>query len=369
MIHFVVPGAQAFAMRDYLAAHPPPAGRDVRIVPYETLPDRATLPRGTWILAALDQLGPARLRHAAIVRDALAAAGCDVLNDPRRTLHRLALLTALRASGRNAFAAVPAAAADLGALRYPVFVRRARAHDGPQSPLLRTPAEVRSAIGRLVMGGAPVDDVLVVEFCDTADAHGRYRKFAAFVVGDRVVPRSLAYGPGWMLKHRATEYTEASVREELDYVRDDPHGRELAEIFALAGVRYGRIDYALLDGRVQTWEINLNPTIGRGLRASRGVVPPALEPMRDEMKATFYARFGRALEAVDGAADGPEVRVDVPPAVAAAARREPMGARRGRGEILLDRLPARARPLLRSLAARALPAVGRMARIARGGRP
>ena len=37
----------------------------------------------------------------------------------------------------------------------------------------------------------------------------------------------------------------------------------LRRVFAVAGVDYGRVDYGVLDGVPQVWEINLNPTIGR----------------------------------------------------------------------------------------------------------
>jgi hypothetical protein len=89
------------------------------------------------------------------------------------------------------------------------------------------------------------------------------------------------------------------VEEELEYVRTNPHRAQLEEIFTIAGVGYGRIDYSLLDGAVQTWEINLNPTIGRGLRPASGRVPKELEPVRSETKAHFYSGFQAAWEAVD----------------------------------------------------------------------
>ena len=36
-------------------------------------------------------------------------------------------------------------------------------------------------------------------------------------------------------------------------------GKQLREIFDLAQIEYGRIDYGMLDGKVQCWEINTNP--------------------------------------------------------------------------------------------------------------
>ena len=41
----------------------------------------------------------------------------------------------------------------------------------------------------------------------------------------------------------------------------NPHERELREIFRLARIDYGKIDYAVLGDRLQVWEINTNPTL------------------------------------------------------------------------------------------------------------
>ena len=32
-------------------------------------------------------------------------------------------------------------------------------------------------------------------------------------------------------------------------------------MFQIAGIDYGRIDYSMLDGEPQVWEINTNPTV------------------------------------------------------------------------------------------------------------
>ena len=45
---------------------------------------------------------------------------------------------------------------------------------------------------------------------------------------------------------------EARIAEELRYLRENPHEAELREIFSLARVEYGRIDYGVVDGRIQT---------------------------------------------------------------------------------------------------------------------
>jgi hypothetical protein len=139
-----------------------------------------------------------------------------------------------------------------------------------------------------------------------------------------------------MLKFAGTEFSMAMAREELEYVQRNPHEEELREIFAIANIDYGRIDYSILDGKVQTWEINLNPTIGRGLRPSSRTIDPELRDTREETKQLFYSSFNAAWFDVGRGFSPPvpggsglkprptsapiEVRID--PAVLSAAREE-----------------------------------------------
>lgn len=362
MIHFVVPREQEFGIRDYLAASGSALADRLRVVHYEALPDCTRFARGTYIFSALDQLSDGMTRLVALVHERLrAVGGCTLLNDPAHTLHRFDLLAELRRLGRNDFRAVRATA-DVRDLRYPVFLRAERSHDGALSPLLGSAAEVQAAIGRALVQGRRLRDLLVVEFCPTADDRGYFRKYAAFVVGTCVVPRSLAYGAKWMLKHRASEFTRPMVLEERAFIFDNPHEGQLREIFAVAGAAYGRIDYAVKDRRVQTWEINLNPTIGRGLRPSRGIVPAELEPIRDEAKQHFYRRFQEAFEAIDLPFDERPIDFEVDPLSREAARAPAAPRRRGPGRLGAVLRPLK--PLLEPVAARVLPFLSTAARFA-----
>ncbi len=366
MIHFLVPAAGKFGIDDYLAKYGVALADRVTPVTYEELPTRTRFERGTWILAGLERLGPASLALVTAVHSAMeSAGGFRTLNHPTRTLRRFELITELHRRGLNDFRAMRASRADLRALRYPVFLRTENAHDGAMTGLLKSAEEVEAAIGNALVHGHALADLLVVEFCDTSDADGCYRKYAAFVVGDRVVPRSLAYGKAWMLKHSTSSFTRPMVEEELAYVSSNPHAEQLREVFRIAGAEYGRIDYALKDGRVQTWEINLNPTIGRGLRPSRGMKPlgPELEAIREETKGWFYRGFEAALREVDAgaAANGAgaiEVGVDRGLVRAALAEQLRVGTRRER---LVEWLRP-VKPVLAPIARVVLPVIGRVVR-------
>ena len=164
---------------------------------------------------------------------------------------------------------------------------------------------MQAALARAIVRAHRLSELLVVEFTDTADAEGLFRKYAAFIVGSEIIPRGLARGRQWMLKIAGTEFTASMVREEREYVFENPHERELRRIFEIARVEYGRIDYSVKDGVLQTWEINSNPTIGRGQRPRPGSIPEALVPLRQATKEHFYRKFQAAFEGIDTGGQSP----------------------------------------------------------------
>lgn len=306
MIYCVVPRGQEFGIGNYLKRWGERLIGRVTILNYEDL-CQTSVPAGAYVFMALDQLTPAGVRLVtelqARLRDSPAAG--PVLNDPRRVLLRYELLEELYRRGLNRHRAVRAAG-DLGMVRFPVFLREEFQHTGARSPLLRTRTELEAALGRALLRGYRLEELLVVEFCQTADPEGRYRKYTAYVVGSEVIPRSLEVGKRWMLKHEAALFTESNLLEERAYVFGNPHEAELRKIFALSGIEYGRIDYALKNGTAETWEINTNPTVGPG---DRKTVPDAMNPVRQPSRDEFNRRFQAALESLDVSCSSASIRV------------------------------------------------------------
>jgi hypothetical protein len=273
----------------------------MRVVYYEDVPGRVAAGPGTYVFTGLDRVGPRTWRRAADFARRLAdTPGATVMNDPSRLLGRFALLDTLWRAGRNEFRAVRACG-DVSGLRFPVFLRDERSHDGAISPLLRTVDDLTTWVGRAILLGVRRRDLLAVEFCDTADGDGLYRKYAAFVIGGRVVSRGMAIGRAWMLKNSGLAFSRAMVLEEAAHVRENPHRVELAEVCALAHIDYGRVDYAVKESRLQIWEINSNPVVRRGSGQIQSQFPlaPELSPIRNETKAHFYAALEAAWAAVD----------------------------------------------------------------------
>jgi hypothetical protein len=202
-------------------------------------------------------LAPDEAAWAAMVGTRLRAAGALALNHPLRSLRRYELLRVMRERGVNGFDAYRATEGRWPRC-YPVFLRELDEHGGILTPLLFSREELEAALAEQVERGLSRDATLIVEFCETGDAQGVYRKYSAFVVGTRVVPGHIAFSKRWVTK--GTErFDEDHLREEREYVLGNPHERALREIFTLANISYGRIDYGLLDGALQVWEINTNP--------------------------------------------------------------------------------------------------------------
>lgn len=262
MFYYLARGAHLYTIRSFLETW----GRHllpwVRPLAYEDLPRMRRLPLGSYVFSDLERLSPEELEAAARVRAALAEAGgprIALLNHPTASLRRYELLRALEAAGINDFSVYHATEHRLPQ-RWPVFLRREDDHVGPWGEPLQDAEALKARLTALRREGHSLDHVLVTELLDTADAEGVYRKYSAFVLGDRVVPRHLFFSRGWMVKYPEA-VNAAQVEEELEFLRANPHRAQLRMIFALAGIHYGRIDYTLHRGRIQVWEINTNPWV------------------------------------------------------------------------------------------------------------
>src|SRR5262245_50077193 len=184
MIFFVAPADDAWEMQEYLDQYGASLRRRLRIVTYEDIAAGAALGLGTYVFSALDQLCPTEREIAARCWEALARAspGARLINHPTRALLRYELLAACAALGRNGYRAHRATALPVR-LAFPVFVRPEREHTGSLSGLLRDRRQLARAIAKALAWGYRLRDLLVVEYCDTADAAGVFRLYCAAIVG------------------------------------------------------------------------------------------------------------------------------------------------------------------------------------------
>jgi hypothetical protein len=202
-----------------------------------------------------------------------------------RTLHR---------SGRNSFEVFRAS--EVGRVdRFPVFIRDEHLHNGSLTPLLYSRSEVQRALRSLMARGRRIHALLIVEFCDTSKGTGLFPKYSAFKIGDAIIPRYFQVSTNWMVKSESSVVDKETIAEERTYLEGNPHESWLREIFALARIDYGRIDYGLLDGVPQVWEINTNPTLARPATRAPRADRERYRALLDQTRQVFHDRFRAEL--------------------------------------------------------------------------
>jgi hypothetical protein len=290
MLHFLTTANNREPIRRYLRWWGGRLRGRVRLISYETIDDPGQLREGTYVFGDIERLGPEGLAKAEAICAALAArgGGFRLLNRPGHVLRRYDLLRLLHTKGLNDFN-IYRIDEDRNAIRYPVFVRNVREHNGALSPLLHDAKAVDEAIATLLAAGMDPADVLVVEFLDTRGPDG-YRKYSVMKAGGRLVAAHIFFDKGWMVKG-TTEWPPERVAADNAFMAENPHVAAVGAVFDLAHIDFGRIDYALLDGRIQVWEINTVPTIQLRPRHYGADRRPA--------KEAFAQRFNAALAGLD----------------------------------------------------------------------
>ena len=231
----------------------------VTVVHYEDVLNGAVIPgASTYVFTDLERLRPRGLERATSLADALAGRAV-VLNHPRDALRRFELLDLLYELGVNRFRAYRIGAVTTPE-RFPVFLRREDAHNGPASALLYTQEELDAAIADRARSGRNVSKLLIVEFEDVSDEAGVYHRQVTYVIGEELVHGNLAFDTHWVVKYAGPVFGEQLARQRLawDSKEHVPLLRELAE---RASVQYGRFDYAIVGDGIQIWELNTNPTL------------------------------------------------------------------------------------------------------------
>ncbi len=312
-------------------------GRFIRGLSYERLFYERRAPLGHYLFTDFDRLSSYELESACSLAAALRehAPAARIYNHPAQVLERYALLRQLADQGSNRFAVTRLDAGERPE-RYPVFIRLEDGCQGPDTPLIHDALQFEQALKTLTAQGKPAKRRIAVEFCAERDRDGYWRKYGAFNLGGRIVPQHILRSSDWNVKRSSLASDDAFAAEEIAFVRDNPHERELARLFAAARIDYGRIDYGLVAGEIQTYEINTNPTYPDFSGGSRDA--------RQKRRELVRARVLDALRALD-APELPRGRFAFP--LARPVREEP-------------RLP-RTRPLRAWLA-------GLAARVRRGGR-
>ncbi|MEZ5830987.1 MAG: hypothetical protein R3D05_07375 [Dongiaceae bacterium] len=267
MLHYVARELHRYTIDGFLDAYRK-AGTttpvSIRPVSYETLLALRCAPLGNYVFTDLDRLSGFEIDAASEIAKAVHAAApqATISNWPNRVLGRYALLRRLCEAGINSFGVWRLDEARLPSA-YPVFIRREQDALGPETPLLHDESEYRAAVEQLQRAGKGLTGRIAVQYCQRPDENGIYRKYGAFFFRGRIVPQHLFFSSDWIVKRSFTELTPDEVAEEERYVFDNPHAEHLCNIFDLARTDFGRIDYAVVGGRIEVFEINTNPTFPR----------------------------------------------------------------------------------------------------------
>jgi len=288
MIVFVLTAEHAYTHKVLLGPDIPVR---VRLFTYAELLRAETIPRATYVFTDMDRLSLWDLRIAAFAYRRLRGHGCRVLNDPARVTSRWGLMRRLHLAGINNFNAYRAEESVLPR-RWPVFLRTEGDHLGPASDLLHSLDQLQAMIDRFVSEGRPLSSLLIVEYSAQPVRPGLYRKFGSFRLGRAEFGHFCVDEDHWIAKLGKRGITPPELYDEENrIVRDNPHGRSVAAAFDIAGIEYGRVDFGLVNGKVQIYEINSNPDMAFGNDHP--------SPVRQESYRIFKAHYLDALSAID----------------------------------------------------------------------
>lgn len=287
MIFFLVKKYHDYTVGNFLQTWARSLIGKIQIMSYEDCAFCTRLHRGTYVFTDFERLSDPQIALVKSIAPQVVAAGCKVLNFPDRVQDRYQLQTKLHAKGINQFR-VFRAEEDLSTVKFPVFVRRISDHMGKTSPVIENANDlVRELAERKARGET---NVIIVEKIDVRGADGLFRKYGVFRCGDRLVTRHLYFSPQW-LQNIPDLIDDDKVAQEAAYMHENPHLDQVREAFEIAGTEYGRMDYGVVNGKIQVWEINTNPMMM--------AAPYKIDPRRLPAQARATEKAREAIEAID----------------------------------------------------------------------
>lgn len=306
MIYFVTHHDQSYTAVNLVSDARERREADLRLLNYRDLFTKRVAPVGHYVFTDFDRLTAYEIQIAATVARRLqeVAPAARVLNRPAEVLERYPLLRRLAREGLNDFSAYRIDSDEMPK-RYPVFIRSEDDCHKPDTGLLESETELRAAIDRLRAAGVPMKRRIAVEYCTEPSSDGLFRKYGVFRIGKRLVAQHIFHHTDWYVKRSTRGQSEGPLHDELmAFIRDNPHAAEVERSFDIARIDYGRIDYTIVGGRLQTFEINTNPAFNPGSPAS-----PALAERRRGFRSRVYAAFNEIDVPIEGPAT---VRFDLP---------------------------------------------------------
>ncbi len=290
MIHYYAARNFLWTIKDFIDNWAPSLSKCITPVAYDAIDFDSRTPPGVHVFTDLERLLPLELALVRHLYSRMAAhpQSYRTLGDPAEWCGRMGLLRALTAAGINDFRAYRLN--ELGPhVRYPVFLRWEHDHSGSLGAPVGSEQELQALVAKQPLLRRKLFGryLLAVEFQDVRGDDGLYRKYSAMKIGDRLIARHLLFSKRWITKFPRV-VTPETVREEQRYVDEFPHAAQIGEVFRLAGLRYGRVDYGVSNGRIQVWEINTNPALVPA--------PATIAPERMGLQRLAAASIASALQ-------------------------------------------------------------------------
>lgn len=288
MLYFVCKAATCAPIWNFIARTGWRQMPFLRPITYEDLFHRRRAPRGHYIFTDFDRLTAYEIHCAAAMAKALQAAdpAIRIYNHPTRVLERFPLLQKLRAEGLNSFGATRIDDGTRPTV-WPVFIRCEDDCKRPDTGLLHNDAEFDAALADMAAKGVPLKRRIAVEYRAEVSSDGYFRKFGAVRIGGQVFLQHILRNSDWYVKHGMVARDEAADRDFITLFDNfGEHAAHLDKVFALAGIDFGRVDYAIVNGRFEVYEINTNPTI-----SGSGLPQPGKKRIRRPERAARFSRM------------------------------------------------------------------------------
>ncbi|TDQ61926.1 hypothetical protein ATL17_3030 [Maritalea mobilis] len=260
------------------------------------------LPAATYIFTFIDRLHPRERRLASKIYHHIneAGAGFKALNDPAAAKNRYRLLRTLYDHGVNQFNAYLASDAPQPN-RFPVFVRHLSVSLPPLTQLLENQDALDDALTELEQKGEPLDDLVVIEFCAVPYQGEFYAKLAAYRIDQTISFNMMLFDEKWYVKYRDVDHMPPDASAfEAKLMKENAFQDEVRRVFELANIEYGRVDFGLVEGRPQFYEINFHPHFSSSEFASK-------DPQRLENVTLAAQRRLNALNQLDQQTDAPAI--------------------------------------------------------------
>lgn len=203
-----------------------------------------------------------------------------IINDPRRALSKVEVLKTLHQKGINDYQAYTIAERHQ-IKSYPVFLKAKESHTGPQSELLFNREDVEQVVAKHPLADDS-EDYYFVEHLSCDKSHGYTTKYSYFKFGAHLFPRHIFFSKDWMVKTR-DRLSPKLAQVEHDFLSNSPHYETIQKVFDVCNLDYGRVDYSLLNGKPQIWEINTNP--------NWALIRYQETPFKKDLHETFYRLF------------------------------------------------------------------------------